>query len=53
MGHGLAQFQLFVGVFDEVDLVDDIDQMARFGDPPEHTVDAQAQFPFIIAEVPE
>ena len=51
MGHGLAQFLLFVGVFDQVGLVDDIDQVARFGDPPEHTVHTQAQLPFVVADL--
>ena len=42
MNHGLAQLGLFVGVFHEVGLIDDIDQVARFGDAPEHPVDAGA-----------
>ena len=50
MGHGLAQLGLLVRMVDQVGLVDDVDQMARFGDAPEHPVDAEAQFPFAAAQ---
>ena len=50
MGHGLAQLGLLVRMAGQVGLVDDVDQMARFGDAPEHPVDAQAQFPFAAAQ---
>ena len=33
-------------MLDEVGLVDDVDQVLRFGDAPEHAVHAQAQLPF-------
>jgi len=39
MGHGLAQLFLFVRMFDQIGLVDDIDQVARFRHAPEHPVD--------------
>ena len=53
MGHGLAQRGLFVRVFHKVDLVYDIHQAARFGHAPEHPVDAQTQFPFLVADLAE
>ena len=41
VGHGLAQLVFRVDVLDQVGLVDDIDQMARFGDAPEDLADAE------------
>ena len=53
MGHGLAQLFLFVGVFDQIGLVDDIDQVARFRHSPEHPVDPEAQLPFTAVALAE
>ena len=50
MGHRLAQFDFLVGIFDEVGLIDDIDQIARFRDAPEHPVDSEANLPFTFAQ---
>ena len=36
-------------MLDEVGLVDDVDEVLRFGDAPEHAVHAQAQLPFPAA----
>ncbi len=46
MRHELAELALFVGVLDQVGLVDDVHQVARLGHSPEHAVDAEAQLPF-------
>ena len=51
--HRLSQFGLSVRMLDEVDLVDDIDQVLRFGDAPEQLVDAQAQLPTALADFAE
>ena len=40
-------------MFNEIDLVDDIDQALRFDHAPEHLVHTQAQFPFIITDAAE
>ena len=53
MGHQLPQFDFLVGVFDDIDLIDDIDQMIRFDDTPKYPVDADAQFPFVLPEFAE
>ena len=45
MRHELAEAGLLVRVFDEIDLVDDVDEVLRLGDAPEHSVDAQPQLP--------
>ena len=45
--HRLAQVVLAVQVFDQVDLVDDVDQMVRFRHPPEHLVEAGQDFPAV------
>ena len=37
-------------MFDQVDLVDDIDQVSGFHHAPEYAVVTQAQFPFPVAE---
>ena len=49
VGHGLAQFAFLVGMFHEVGLVDDVDEVLRFRDAPEHAVHAQPQLPFPVA----
>ena len=51
--HGLPQLHFAVGMFEEVDLVDDIDQVLRFGNAPEHPVHAQPHLPFALAELAE
>ena len=51
MDHRLTQLGLLVRVFHEVGLVDDIDQGTRFDDTPEDSIDAQAQFPFVFADI--
>ena len=38
-------------MFEEVDLVDDVDQVLRFGHAPEHPVHAKPQFPFTLAQL--
>ena len=53
MHHRLPQLGLSGRMFDEIDLVDDIDQVLRFGDAPEHLIDAHAQFPFAVADFAE
>ncbi len=50
VGHGLPHPGLFIGMFDQVDLVDDVHQVAGLDHAPEHAVDAEAQFPFAVAE---
>ena len=40
-------------MLDEVDLVDDVDQMLRFGDAPEHLVGTDAQLPAACTDVAE
>ena len=42
-----------IRMFNEIDLVDDIDQALRFDQPPEHLVHAQPQFPFIVTNAAE
>ena len=53
MGHGLPELGFFVGMLDQVGLVDDVHQVARFGDSPEHPVRAETQLPFAVAELAE
>ena len=53
MDHGLSQLGLLVRMFDEVGLVDDIDQVVRFYDTPEHLIEAEAQLPLVIANFAE
>ena len=53
MHHRLAELFFLVGALDEIGLVDDIDQMTRFGNAPKHLVDAGAQFPFAVLEFAE
>ena len=53
MGHGLSQLGRSIRMLDEIHLVDDIDQALRFDHAPEYLVDPQAQFPIVIAHVPE
>ena len=48
MRHGLAELDFFIWILDEVGLVDDVDEMARFGHPPEDVINAKAQFPLLI-----
>ena len=51
--HELPELGFFVGVLDQVGLVDDIHQVARFRHPPEHPVRAEAQLPLAVAEFAE
>ena len=53
MDHGLPQLGLSGRMFDEIDLIDYIDQVLRFGDAPEHLIDAHAQLPFAVADSAE
>lgn len=53
MDHGLPQLSFASRMFDEIDLVDDIDQVLRFGYSPEHLIDAHAQLPFAVANFAE
>src|SRR5690606_31687695 len=50
--HGLAEVVLAVGIFHQVDLVDDVDQVNGFGDAPEHLVDPGPQLPVPFDAVP-
>ncbi len=43
--HGLAQELVAVDVFNRIGLVDDVHQMARFGDAPEHAMGADQHLP--------
>ena len=47
--HRLAELVLLVDILQRVGLVDDVDQMARFGDTPEDLVDAAQQVPVTLA----
>ena len=51
MDHGLTHLGLLVRLFNEVGLVDDIDQGSRFDDAPEDAIDAQTQLPFVFADI--
>ena len=48
--HELTKLGFIIGVFDGVGLVDDIDKMTGFGDPPEHLVEANLDIP-VFTEV--
>ena len=50
--HRLAQVILAVGIFHQIHLVDDIDQMGGFSDAPEYLGDPGAQFPVPLDTVP-
>ena len=50
MQHRLAQLLFAVQTFHKIGLVDDIDQMNRFGDPPEHLVETDLDFPIVLQE---
>ena len=51
MDHGLTHLGLLVWLFNEVGLVDDIDQGSRFDDAPKNPIDAQTQLPLVIADI--
>ena len=51
MGHGLTHLGPLVRILDEVGLVDDINQGARFDDSQEHAVEPETQLPFALADV--
>ncbi|MDA0229775.1 MAG: hypothetical protein O3B21_06255 [Proteobacteria bacterium] len=53
MHHRLAEFFLLIRALHQIGLVDDIDQMTRFGNAPKHLVDAGAQFPLAVLEFTE
>ena len=49
VSHELAELGLFVGVLDQVRLVDDIDEVAHLRHPPGHPVHAETQLPLTLA----
>ena len=51
VGHGLSQLRLVARGVCRADLVDDIDERARFGHTPENTVKTQAEFPLAVAHI--
>ena len=51
VAHELAELGFFVGMFDQVDLVDDVHEVVRLDDTPEDPVDAETQFPLRIARL--
>ena len=50
--HRLPQLRLTVGIFDGIVLIDDVDQVARFRDAPEHLVDADDRVPSVAQMQP-
>ena len=53
VGHGLSEPHFLVRMLNEVDLIDDVDQVLRFGDAPKDAISAQAQFPLVVPNVAE
>ena len=51
MGHWLTHLYLFVRVFNNIGLIDDVHQGTQLRDAPKHPIDAQTQFPFPVANI--
>ncbi len=51
--HRLPELVLLIDVFTKVGLVDDVDQVARFGDTPKHHICPDQYFPFAKDAPPE
>ena len=51
MGHWLTHLCLFVRVFHNIGLIDDIHQGTQLHDAPKYPIYAQTQFPFVVAGI--
>ena len=48
--HRLAEVIITIDVFHRIDLIDDVHEMTRFGNTPEHSMGAHQQLPVATAK---